>query len=79
MMAGFQFIDPDNDEKGNGTLFQCAVNVGEVTNAQAPEHKVDDRVAYIAAGAIGLDGYSDDPQQWLYQRYFLGSVLVLPL
>lgn len=73
MMAGFQFIDPDHNEKGNGTLFQCAVNVGKVINARVPEHEIDDRVAYIAAGAIGLDGYSDDPQQWLYQRYFLGT------
>lgn len=73
MIAGFQFIDPEHDEKGNGTLFQCAVNVGEVKNAQVPEHEIEDRIAYIAAGSIGLDGYSDDPQQWLYQRYFLGT------
>lgn len=73
MMAGFQFIDQEHGEKGNGTLFQCAVNVGRVVNARVPEHQVDDRVAFIAAGAIGLDGYSNDPQQWLYQRYFLGT------
>lgn len=77
MMAGFQFIDQDHDDNGNGTLFQCAVNVGEVTNAMVPEHEIDNRVAFIAAGAIGLDGYSDDPQNWLYQRYFLGLVFLI--
>lgn len=69
-MAGFQFID--DGESGNGTLFQCSVHVGNVVNAQVPQHQVDDRVAYIAAGAIGLDGYSDDPENWLYQRYYRG-------
>lgn len=75
MLAGFQFNDPETDT-GNGTLFQCSVNVGRVTNALVPQHHIDDRVAFIAAGAIGLDGYTDDPQQWLYQRYFLGSVYI---
>ncbi|KAF8448531.1 hypothetical protein BGX38DRAFT_1188294 [Terfezia claveryi] len=73
MLAGFQFIDVDHDPNRNGTLFQCTVDVGKVTNAQIPEHEIEDRIAYIAAGSIGLDGYSDDPQQWLYQRYFLGT------
>jgi len=77
MIAGFQFIDETQDNKANGTLFQCTVNVGQVKNAQVPEHKIGDEIAYIIAGAIGLDGYTDDPQQWLYQRYFVGFVLPL--
>lgn len=72
MIAGFQFIDEEIGESGNGTLFQCAVNVGTVLNARIRDHEVNDRVAFIAAGAIGLDGYSDDPQNWLYQRYYRG-------
>ncbi|KAF8471211.1 hypothetical protein BDZ91DRAFT_791415 [Kalaharituber pfeilii] len=73
IVAGFQFIDTERKEEVNGTLFQCAVLVGEVENARVPEHEIDDRVAFIAAGAIGLNGFSDDPQDWLYQRYFRGT------
>lgn len=73
MIAGFQFIDEGIGETGNGTLFQCAVNVGTVRNSRIRDHEVNDRVAFIAAGAIGLDGFSDDPQNWLYQRYYRGT------
>ncbi|KAI5808030.1 hypothetical protein DFH27DRAFT_293035 [Peziza echinospora] len=72
VLASFQYIDPAK-ETGNGTLYRCAVNVGTVTNVKFPEHMIDDRMAWIAAGSIGLDGFSDDPQDWLYQRYFLGT------
>ena len=77
MVAGFQFIDDEKESKANGTLFQCAVHVGEVQNARLPEHRLDNRMALIAAGGIGLDGFSDDPDSWLYQRYFLGYVIEL--
>ena len=73
MLAGFQFIDEDSDDSGgNGTLFQCAVNVGMVVNSRIRDHEISDRIAFITAGAIGLDGFSDDPQNWLYQRYYQG-------
>lgn len=73
ILVGFQFIDDEKDTKTNGTLFQCAVRVGEVQGARLPEHRLDDRMAFLAAGAIGLDGFTEDPELWVYQRYFLGT------
>lgn len=54
---GFQSIVP-NSQHDNAYLYQCNITVGPVTNATRPEHELPDTVAWLAAGAIGLDGYN---------------------
>ncbi|KAL7269614.1 hypothetical protein RUND412_007709 [Rhizina undulata] len=75
-IAALQFLDPDNEddvEAQYGGFFACEVVVSEVQNATLKQQEIPDRVAWIAAGAIGLDGYSEGPDQWEYVRYFRGT------
>lgn len=71
VVYGFQFIK--KKEKGTGKLFECFVNVGKIQNAKKDTDEFPDMVAWMAAGAIGLDGFTDDMDAWLYQRYFGGT------
>jgi hypothetical protein len=67
---------PEIPETWNGTLdenedytsmpaalFECHVNVSNVSNVWNSEHILNDTVALRAAGAIGLEG-------WYYGGYF---------
>lgn len=74
MVYGFQFIN--KKETGPGKLFECYVNVGKIKNAKTETDEFPDNVAWMAAGAIGLDGFTDDMDAWLYQRYYGGWVYI---
>lgn len=72
VVHGFQFINP-KIEAGNGKIYTCIVEISKVTNAWLPAHDFPDDIAWMAAGAIGLDGFTEDVDEWLYQRYYLGT------
>ncbi|PUU73179.1 hypothetical protein B9Z19DRAFT_1164498 [Tuber borchii] len=58
----FQSVDKTwNPPSSTGSFFNCTITVSQVQNAnpRQPLHSMPDRTAVTAAGAIGLDGYSE--------------------
>jgi hypothetical protein len=57
----FQFADEDNFDDTLGHFFNCTINISPVSNANPfqPFHNMPNDTAIYAAGAIGLDGYTD--------------------
>jgi len=66
-VAALQFLD--SNATGNGGFYDCNVHVSKVQGATSPEHEIPDSIAAIAAGSIGLEGYSIGPNLWEYVRY----------
>ncbi|KAF8545363.1 hypothetical protein BDD12DRAFT_811534 [Trichophaea hybrida] len=66
-VAALQFLDSNGT--GNGGFYNCQVHVSKVQGGTAPEHEIPDDIAIIAAGSIGLEGYTIGPNSWEYVRY----------
>jgi len=48
--------DALTDDGMKGDFYECNVTVSDVKNAMVPAHQIDDHVARVAAGSIGLNG-----------------------
>ena len=57
----FQFADINNPVREFGHFFNCTINISKVEggNPNQPFHQLPDQTATIAAGAIGMDGFTD--------------------
>ena len=71
-VLALQFRDTDDDN--DGALYDCDVTVSAVRGATEVGHEIPDNVARIIAGGIGLEGYSNGPNDWEYSRYPPGYV-----
>lgn len=73
--ADIEKRDDDEDDQNNeyGSYFLCTIDISEVHNAKIPEHHLPDRMAVIAAGAIGSQGYANGYNtSWASVGYYEG-------
>ena len=58
----FQFADRNNTVWESGHFFNCTISISKVEGGSPnqPFHQLPDQTATIAAGAIGMDGFSDN-------------------
>jgi len=50
-----------------GDFYECNVTVSDVKNAMVPAHRIDDHVARLAAGSIGLNGLTVSGSDYMQQ------------
>jgi len=62
------FLSKDSPPQ-TGSLYACNVTVSDVRNATKPAHELPDSIASMAAGSIGLSGFSDSSNSWEYARF----------
>jgi hypothetical protein len=70
-VIALQFRDSGDDS--DGALYHCEVRVSNVEGGTEDSHEIPDDIAQIIAGSIGLEGYSNGPNDWEYARYPPGS------
>ncbi|KAH0611001.1 uncharacterized protein H6S33_011428 [Morchella sextelata] len=67
--------DQNSDSNEYGSYFSCTIDISEVHNAKIPEHHLPDRMAVIAAGAIGSQGYANGYNtSWASVGYYEGTM-----